>query len=121
MDNMDSLLFEAHKTKGWKWVHEEPLWVTWPMEKFGGLQCQSSTGRTNDIVVTSVAGILVPYYRSLNMHIEVVDLLRSHSTPFDMARDALSRWSRQPWLEENGWEAQWENLCAVEVERWDMM
>jgi len=104
IDNMDTLLFEAHKTKGWKWV-QEPLWITWPMENF----------------VTSIADILVPYHRSLNMHIEIVDLLRNHSTPFDMARDALSRWSGQPWLEENGWEAKWEDLCAVEVDRWDMV
>lgn len=35
VENMEALLFEAHKTKGWQWVHEEPMWVTWPLEKFG--------------------------------------------------------------------------------------
>jgi hypothetical protein len=45
---MESLLFEAHKTKGWKWVQEEPLWVTWPLEKFGRLPWESCTSRTND-------------------------------------------------------------------------
>jgi hypothetical protein len=119
IDNMESLLFEAHKTKGWKWVQEEPMWATWPMEKFGRLQCLSDASRTNDIIVTSVSDILVPYRRSLTMHIEIVDLLRSHSTPFDASRDALSKWSRQPWLEEDCWEAKWEDLCAIEVERWD--
>lgn len=35
VDGMEALLFEAHKAKGWKWVHEEPLWCTWTLEKFG--------------------------------------------------------------------------------------
>jgi len=49
IDNMESLLYEAHKTKGWKWVQEEPLWVTWPMEKFGRAPCMGGKYRTNDI------------------------------------------------------------------------
>ena len=32
--NLENLLHEVHKTKGWKFV-EEPLWVTWSLEKFG--------------------------------------------------------------------------------------
>ena len=32
--NLEQLLYEVHKTKGWKFV-EEPLWVTWSLEKFG--------------------------------------------------------------------------------------
>jgi hypothetical protein len=36
IENMEAVLFESHQVKGWQWVHEEPLWVTWPMEKFGG-------------------------------------------------------------------------------------
>jgi hypothetical protein len=35
IENMEAVLFEAHKVKGWKWATEEPLWVTWPLEKFG--------------------------------------------------------------------------------------
>jgi hypothetical protein len=35
IENMETLLYEAHKVKGWQWVHDEPLWVTWPLEKFG--------------------------------------------------------------------------------------
>ena len=31
---LETLLTEVHKTKGWKYV-EEPLWVTWSLEKFG--------------------------------------------------------------------------------------
>jgi hypothetical protein len=118
IDNMESLLCEAHKTKGWKWVQEEPLWVTWPMDKFGRLPCQSRTNGTNGFTVTSIPELLRPYHRSLNMHIEIVDLLRCHSVSFDASRDALSKWLAQPWLEEDGWEARWEDLCAVEVHRW---
>lgn len=35
IDNMDAVLFEAHKTKGWLWVDQEPLWITWSLSKFG--------------------------------------------------------------------------------------
>ncbi len=35
IDNMEGLLIEAQKTKGWKWVDEEPMWLTWSLEKFG--------------------------------------------------------------------------------------
>ena len=32
--SLEQLLYEVHKTKGWKFI-EEPLWVTWSLEKFG--------------------------------------------------------------------------------------
>ena len=35
IDNMEAILIEAHKVKGWRFVHEQPLWVTWTLEKFG--------------------------------------------------------------------------------------
>ncbi|KAL0947352.1 hypothetical protein HGRIS_013469 [Hohenbuehelia grisea] len=103
IDNLEGVLSEAHKIKGWKWVHEEPLWTTWSLEKF----------------VTSVPEILIPYHRSLESHRDIVNILRSHSVTFEVSRDAINTWAEQPWLEELGWEAKWEDLCAVEVERWD--
>ena len=71
------------------------------------------------ITVNSISDILAPYHRSLNMHIEIVNSLRSHSVSFDESREFLSRWITQPWLEEDGWEAKWEDLCEIEVGRWD--
>ena len=53
------------------------------------------------------------------MHIEIVNSLRSHSVSFEESRESLSRWIAQPWLEEDGWEVKWEDLCEIEVERWD--
>ena|SRR6266850_1767153 len=35
VDGMEALLADAHKAKGWHWVCSEPMWTTWPMEKFG--------------------------------------------------------------------------------------
>ena len=35
MDNLEELVTEAHKAKGWMWVSQEPLWTTWTIEKFG--------------------------------------------------------------------------------------
>ncbi|KAJ7684692.1 hypothetical protein DFH06DRAFT_15252 [Mycena polygramma] len=104
VDGLDALLIEAHKAKGWHWVSEEPLWVTWSLEKF----------------VSSIPSILIPYHRSLDTHLELVDILRSHSVSFEDARDALAKWAEQSWLEDDGWEAAWEDLCAAEVERWDL-
>lgn len=71
------------------------------------------------MIATTLADILIPYHRSLHMHIEIVDLLRSHSVKFEVSREAINRWVTQPYLQEDGWEAFWEDLCEVEVDRWN--
>jgi hypothetical protein len=35
VESMEAVLVEAYRAKGWKFVSLEPLWLTWPMEKFG--------------------------------------------------------------------------------------
>lgn len=35
MESLEEVIYEAHRMKGWNWVHEEPLWCTWTLEKFG--------------------------------------------------------------------------------------
>ncbi|KAI0080614.1 hypothetical protein K474DRAFT_1657767 [Panus rudis PR-1116 ss-1] len=102
VDNLEGLLHETSKTKGWEAV-QEPLWVTWSLEKFA----------------SEIPDILIPYHRSLQMHMDIVELLRTHSVPFDLSRDAITRWVSQPFLEEDGWEAKWEDLCEAEIERWN--
>ncbi|OJA18507.1 hypothetical protein AZE42_08722 [Rhizopogon vesiculosus] len=103
LDNMDALMFEAEKLKGFQWCHEEPLWTSWPIEKF----------------VLSLSGLTTPYYRSLALHKELVDTLRSHTVSFEESRIAISQWVEQPHLRDEGWDAKWEDLCEVEVEKWD--
>ncbi|RDB20993.1 hypothetical protein Hypma_011427 [Hypsizygus marmoreus] len=103
VEALEAVLIEAHKAKGWKWVHEEPLWVTWSLEKFA----------------ISVSGLLKPYHRSLNLHMEIVNTLRNHSVSFEDSRTAMSKWVEQPWIKDSGWDAQWEDICETEVERWD--
>ncbi|THH11976.1 hypothetical protein EW146_g7856 [Bondarzewia mesenterica] len=103
VDGLEAVLTEAHKTKGWNWVQDEPLWTTWSLEKF----------------VTSVSEILRPYHRSLDLHIELVLILRTHSVSFEVSSDALNRWIEQPWLEEHSWDAEWEDLCLAEIHLWD--
>ncbi|CCM02930.1 uncharacterized protein FIBRA_05045 [Fibroporia radiculosa] len=102
IENMESVLCEAHKVKGWRWV-QEPLWVTWSLEKF----------------VISIPNILIPYHRSLTMHAEIMQSLRAHNVSFDVSREAIAKWAAQPFLEDGGWEARWEDLCAVEIDRWN--
>lgn len=119
MDSLESVLVDAHKVKGWQWVHEEPLWVTWPLEAFGmilipPLQLLSSSPTP----VTRVPEILKPYHRSLALHIELVDKLRTHSIAFEKSREIINSWVEQPWLEGAGWEAVWEDICEAEIERW---
>ncbi|KAF9228669.1 hypothetical protein BS17DRAFT_877289 [Gyrodon lividus] len=103
VDNLETLYHEAQKAKGAKWCQEEALWVSWPLEKF----------------VTSLANITTPYHRSLALMMDITDSLRSHSVTFEASRDAISQWVEQPYLDEDGWDAKWEDLCAVEIERWD--
>ncbi|KAH9981512.1 hypothetical protein BGW80DRAFT_1270588, partial [Lactifluus volemus] len=73
VDGLEALLADAHKTKGWHWVCSEPMWTTWPMEKF----------------VTSVSDILWPYRHSLELHIELINTLRT-------SRKAANTWVEQP-------------------------
>jgi len=102
VDGMEALLAEAHKTKGWQWVCSEPMWTTWPMEKF----------------VTAIPDILWPYRRSLEVHVELLDTLRSHEVSFEISRKVANTWIEQPNLEDDGWDAKWEALCEVEIDRW---
>lgn len=103
LDNMEALMFEAERLKGFQWCHEEPLWVSWPIEKF----------------VLSLSELTTPYYRSLTLHKELVDTLRSHTVSFEDSRKAINQWVEQPFLRDDGWDAKWEDLCEAEVEKWD--
>ncbi|TBU50620.1 hypothetical protein BD309DRAFT_944335 [Dichomitus squalens] len=100
--NLEQLLHEVHKTKGWKFV-EEPLWVTWSLEKF----------------VTKLPYILKPYRRSLEMHLDLVEQLRPHDVTFDESRQIIALWQAQPHLAQGGWDVIWEDICSVEVDRWN--
>jgi hypothetical protein len=46
VENMEAVLSDAHRAKGWQWVKEEPLWKTWPLEKFGSLSVLSQLDHT---------------------------------------------------------------------------
>ncbi|KAK0445482.1 hypothetical protein EV421DRAFT_1902439 [Armillaria borealis] len=94
---------KMNTNKGWQWVQHEPLWVTWSLNKF----------------VTSIPDILPAYHRELTTHKELVDALRSHSASFDDSRNAITKWTEQPWIEVSGWEAKWEDVCAAEIDRWE--
>ncbi|OBZ75739.1 hypothetical protein A0H81_04462 [Grifola frondosa] len=102
IENLENVLYEAHKTKGWQWV-QEPLWVTWSLERF----------------VSSIPEIIKPYHRSLDMHVQLVNALRSHDVTFEASRRAIAEWVAQPFLDEESWDARWEDLCSVEIDRWN--
>lgn len=120
VETLESILVEAHKTKGWQWVCEEPLWVTWSLEKFGASYCTLWNIKWHSPgSVTTMADIVIPYRRSLDSHIKIVSLLRNHSTPFEQSREAINQWVMQPVLQEDGWAARWEDVCNAEVERWE--
>ncbi|KAI9458040.1 hypothetical protein F5148DRAFT_337681 [Russula earlei] len=103
VEGMEALLADAHKAKGWEWVCSEPMWTTWPMEKF----------------VTDISDILWPYRLSLELHVEILDTLRSHDVSFETSRKVANTWVEQPNLEDDSWDAKWEDLCEVEIDRWD--
>ena len=60
-----------------------------------------------------------PYHRSLTLIEDVIEQLQSHSITFEVSMEAISQWVGQPYLAEDGWEAKWGDLCAVEIDRWD--
>jgi len=120
VDAMEALLADAHKAKGWHWVCSEPMWTTWTMEKFGASITSVVVVRniTPLLLVTSISDILWPYRRSLELHVELLDTLRSHDVPFETSRKVANTWVEQPHLEDDSWGAKWEALCEVEVDRW---
>lgn len=122
---MEALLADAHRTKGWLWVCSEPMWTTWPMEKFGTYGYKSAVlfggagFRKYSPPVTSVSDILWSYRRSLELHVELLDTLRTHDVSFETSRKTANTWVDQPCLEDDSWDVKWEVLCEVEVDRWD--
>ena len=119
VDSLEAVLFEAHKVKGWQFV-QEPLWLSWSLERFGTTVIALAYRSSSVLhLVTAMPNILIPYHRSLVMHEELVQVLRSHDTTFEASRQALAQWTAQPYLEDHSWEAQWEDLCAAEIDRWN--
>ncbi len=123
---MEVLLADAHKSKGWLWVCSEPMWTTWPLEKFGTYRVGTSAiptrgqdSNNTDPLVTMASDILWPYRRSLELHVELLDTLRTHEVSFETSRKAANTWVEQPFIEDDSWDAKWEALCEVEVDRWD--
>ena len=53
------------------------------------------------------------------MHIDLVNALRSHSISFEDSRIVLTKWVSQAHLESESWNAKFEDICSVEVDRWD--
>ena len=74
---------------------------------------------SNVCLVISMPNLLPPYHRTLETHIELVNSLRSHSLSFEESRGIIAKWVSQPHLEADSWVSEWEDLCAVEVERWN--
>ena len=63
--------------------------------------------------------LLPPYHRSLQVHTGMVESLRSHSISFEESRKILAKWVAQTYLESDEWVAEWEDICAAEIERWN--
>lgn len=53
VSNAEDLLYEACRTKGHKWVEDEPLWCTWTLERFGAT-CASDTPHILIIMLSSI-------------------------------------------------------------------
>jgi len=118
---MELVLFEAHRTKGWQWV-EEPLWTSWSLHRFGtgvNLSVLSLPAHFH-LSVTAIPRIVRAYHRSYHMHSEIVETLQPHSVSFETSRQVINRWVAQQHLEETSWDAEWEDLCQVEVDRWQV-
>ena len=122
MSGLEDLVYEAHKLKGWSWGRSEPLWNTWTLEEFGKSferPAHASSSLIHGVEVTSIPALLVPYHRSLQAHVEIEGALRSHSISFEESRSLVSQWISQTHLETDEWVGEWEDLCSVEVDRWN--
>jgi len=103
VDSLEVIFREAIRQKGYVWT-TEPLWFTWSLQSF----------------VDQVPSVVVYYHRSLESHIHLAKVLDDDTLQFDNARSAIQSWASQPDLSEGGWMAEWEELCAIEVGRWEV-
>jgi len=103
MDNIEDIFFEACKMKGFAWAHEEPMWCTWPLEKF----------------VNEIPALLQPYGHALQYQIDVAEDLRGHALNFEESRKLVVSWASQAHLEADDWTIDWEELCEAEIDRWN--
>lgn len=120
VEGTEALLYEAVKTKRLAFVHE-PLWTTWTLAMFGRpwfhillyirLICSTTVSR--------LPALLRTYNRALADYEHMISVLRSHRMAFDEARAVVAQWQAQEVLAEGGWQSFWEDLCEVEVERWE--
>uniref|UniRef100_V5EQH1 Uncharacterized protein n=2 Tax=Kalmanozyma brasiliensis (strain GHG001) TaxID=1365824 RepID=V5EQH1_KALBG len=119
-DSLRSLLEEAAQRKGLEFVFQDPMWATWPLERF--------VERTSE---------LASQYRISTQHLQLLvpTLIRSgeppassSSRPSDEAtqrrskqrRSAYESWITLPYLETRGSQSLlgFEAICEVEVGRW---
>jgi len=98
VENIEVLINEAHRVKGWSWISSEPMWCSWPMEKF----------------YLSLLVLLPDFNRSLEEHKDAVLKLRSHDLSFDQSRGILQAWTDQP---SEGWD-ELDDMFSVEVQGW---
>jgi len=59
------------------------------------------------------------YHRALYHYTYLVTVLDNDKLPFDKARDAIQQWASQPDTNAGGWSVEWEEICQIEVGRWD--
>ncbi|KAF8303078.1 hypothetical protein DL93DRAFT_462189 [Clavulina sp. PMI_390] len=102
VDAMETLHKDAINQKGVEWA-AQPLWLTWSLRSFEA----------------RVPNIIHYHARSLARHTTLVKTLNNDSLPFDEAKAAIEEWAAQPDIKEGGWMARWEELCEVEVGRWE--
>lgn len=69
--------------------------------------------------MNEMPALLQPYGRSLQQQIDIAEELRSHGRTFEESRKLVVSWTSQSHLEADDWTREWEELCAVEVDRWN--
>lgn len=122
VDNLEELLVEANKMKGWSWCQNEAMWCTWSLEKFGAISFPSLShedSHPRHLAVTEIPELLKPYNRSLQHQTDTASLLKSHSLPFEESRRLVNQWSALVEIEADDWASEWEELCEAEIDRWN--
>ncbi|PWN50717.1 hypothetical protein IE53DRAFT_81487 [Violaceomyces palustris] len=130
-ESVNSLLLEAAKSKGPEFCFLQPMWGTWPMDRF-----VSTLSRITSQYVVSTRYLedLIPCLCSSKptSSIQLKIHLRGQPTPSgasggggktkadDLRRLAFEEWVRLPFLELKGNNSRrwFEQVCEVEVGRW---
>jgi hypothetical protein len=100
VDQAERIYFEAYRLQGAAWVVEEPLWLSWTLDRFGKSSChlriirlQSVVTFADELSVNSIPPLITLHNHHLAILTSLASIILNPETSFDDAKLTLERWA----------------------------